>query len=314
MTTRAPIGEPLTCSVIVCTRDRPEQLEKCLRGISEQTLKPFEIIVVDNAPLNGTAEEVSRQWGAKYVLEARLGLSRSRNTGAREASAEVVAYIDDDALARPDWLENLLPVFQSENVMAAGGRTLPPDADSEIRGLCQLIQGVGAGQAIVLDKSHPKWFEIAAFGGIAGGSNMAFRRSAFNEWPGFDLRLGLPHSGCEDLFAFLSLVKAGFQVAYLPDAVVMHPTACTVDGLKKHYLANAAHAISYVLFLFIHLPQHRGKLLKFVLEGMRGVRREWRGREAEPVDFQLGISAHKIYWARLLGVWLYVRSLIAAKA
>jgi GT2 family glycosyltransferase len=305
----------LTCSVVVCTRDRPEQLETCLAGISGQTLKPIEVIVVDNAPKNGSAEEIARRWGARYIFEPRLGASSARNRGAQQATGDVITYIDDDGLAQADWVESIVAAFRNAKVVAAGGRTVAPQGDAEMIGLCQMIQGSGEGRnAIILDKTGSHWFEIAAFGGIcASGTNMAFRRSAFSEWSGFDLRLGPPHSGCEDIFAFLQLVDAGFQVIYVPDAVVMHPSVCTVEGLRKRYLLNCSHATAYILFLLFHFPQQRGRLLKFILEGIRGVRREWR-QEPKRVAFYHGIPAVKIYWARLLGGWLYIRALIASKA
>ncbi|MCU1310421.1 MAG: glycosyl transferase family 2 [Candidatus Angelobacter sp.] len=305
----------LTCSVVVCTRDRLEQLEKCLAGISGQTLKPVEVIVVDNAPENGSAEEIARRWGARYVFESRLGASSARNRGAREAIGDVIAYIDDDGLAQIDWVKNIVAAFRDTELVAVGGRTVAPQGDPETVSLCRMIQGGGEGRkAIILDKTGSYWFEMAAFGGIcASGTNMAFRRSAFTKWTGFDLRLGPPHSGCEDLFAFLQLVDAGFQAAYVPDAVVTHPSVCSVEGLRERYLLNCAHATAYILFLLIHFPQQRGRLLKFISEGIRGVRREWR-QEPNAVVFEHGIPAVKIHWARLRGGWLYIRALIASKA
>src|SRR5437879_5405928 len=146
MPMETPALQLMTCSVVVCTRDRPMQLEQCLAGISEQMVKPIEVIVVDNAPERVGTEEVARRWNAKYVLEPRLGLSCARNRGAAEAKGAVVAYIDDDASPRSDWLERLLPVFQDANVIAAAGRTIVPEADAEVMQLCRLIQGSGAGR------------------------------------------------------------------------------------------------------------------------------------------------------------------------
>jgi hypothetical protein len=192
--------------------------------------------------------------------------------------------------------------------MAAGGRTVPPQASAEATGLFRLIQGVGSDQPIMLDNSHPQWFEMAAFGGISmGGTNMAFRRSVFDQWPGFDLRIGPPRSGCEDLFAFVSLVDAGFQAAYVPNAMVMHPTVFSIERLRERYLTGCVHATCYMLFLFVQLPQHRRKLMKFVLEGFRGVPRKWRQQSAS-VDYAKEIPAYKIHWARLKGIALYFRN------
>jgi glycosyltransferase involved in cell wall biosynthesis len=300
--------------VIVCTRDRPAQLEQCLAKISEQTLKPIEVIVVDNAPVHGTSEDVARRWEAKYAVEPRIGLSRSRNTGAREARGEVVAYIDDDASPKHDWLEKLVLAFGDLRVMAAGGRTVAPEADAEVMQLCRLIQGSGTAlSGFVLDSNHPNWFEIAAFGGIGIGANMAFRRSMFSDWAGFDVRLGLPNAGCEEHFAFVSMVSAGHRVAHVADAVVVHPTVFTIEALRKRCLRGAAHSTAYMAFLFFHAPRHRSKLMKFLFDSARGVRRDWR-LPAKTAPAEVGIPFWRLYLARVAGCFLFIRSWLASGA
>src|SRR5437016_1045982 len=190
------------CSVVVCTHNRPAELQTCLAGISKQTVQPTEVLVVDNAPLDSSAVDISARYGARYIKEPSLGLSRARNRGAAESSGDVIVYLDDDAYPASEWLANLLNVFSDADVMAAGGRTVMPDADAEAKQLCTLIQGPGTYmETIVVDKNHPQWFEITVFGGIGSGMNMAFRRTAFEVMPGFDTRLGLPGAAGEDQFA-----------------------------------------------------------------------------------------------------------------
>jgi len=309
MPTKEFVSQLLTCSVVVCTRDRLAQLDQCLAGISQQVFKPIEVIVVDNARGQTSAREIALHWGAKYFHESSLGASFARNRGAQEANGAIVAYIDDDGWPHPNWLLTLVAAFQDQTVMAASGRTVAPEADPEVTHLCRLIQGSGLAQdAFVLDNNHPQWFEIAAFGGVcASGTNMAFRRSAFDLWPGFDLRLGPPYTGCEDNYAFFSIVDSGFRAAYVPDSVVTHPTAYTVEGLRKRYLTGAAHSIAYVIFLFVNAHKQRRKLIGFVLGGLRGVRRDWRP-PSETRTSGSGIPRWRIYLARLTGGWLYLRS------
>jgi glycosyltransferase involved in cell wall biosynthesis len=311
MQTGTPAHQQLTCSVVVCTRDRPEQLEQCLARIFDQTLKPIEVIVVDNAPEHSSAEIAQRE-GAIYILEPNRSLSCARNRGASAAKGSIVAYIDDDASPQPDWLEKLILAFSDLRVMAAGGRTVAPEADAEVMQLCSLIQGAGTAQVgFVLDNDYPNWFEIAAFGGIGIGANMAFRRSVFADWAGFDVRLGLPNAGCEEHFAFVSLVSAGHRVAHVADAVVVHPTVYTIEGLRKRFLSGIAHSTAYIAFLLVHSPAYRRPVIKFALEGARGVRRKWRP-QAESDATALVIQRQKVYVARIRGCWLFVRSCLAA--
>lgn len=298
-----------SCSVVVCTHDRPAELERCLTGLSGQTVNPKEILVVDNASGDERALDISRRFGARYVQEPKLGLSRARNRGAAEATGEIVAYLDDDAYPEANWLANLLNVFHDAEIMAAGGRTIAPTADAETQELCKLIQGPGTNmKTMVVDKSHPQWFEITAFGGIGTGMNMAFRRTAFDHVPGFDTRLGLPDAAGEEQFAVFNLVDRGFKAAYAPDAVVTHPTTFTVEGLRRRYFAACSYATSYILFLLMNVPQHRRDLLKFLFEAARGVKREWRSGGPNGTHHVIEVSRMKVMSARLQGVWKYATS------
>src|SRR5438270_12280983 len=153
-----------TCSVVVCTNNRPAELEKCLGGVANQTVQPLEVVVVDNAFSDDRVATISQRFGARYIKESRRGASCARNRGVAESKGEIIAYLDDDAYPNPEWLVSLLQGFEDRDVMAVGGRTVGPSADPEARELCALIQGPGSiMEPVVVDKSHPQWFEITAF-------------------------------------------------------------------------------------------------------------------------------------------------------
>jgi glycosyltransferase involved in cell wall biosynthesis len=99
------------CSVVVCTRNRAVELDRCLRSLQRQDYSSFEIIVVDSASNDELTREVTRRNGVRYVSEKRPGLSRARNRGAREAKFEIIAYLDDDAEAQAGWLRALAEEF-----------------------------------------------------------------------------------------------------------------------------------------------------------------------------------------------------------
>jgi cellulose synthase/poly-beta-1,6-N-acetylglucosamine synthase-like glycosyltransferase len=297
-----------TCSVVICTNNRPRELERCLSGVAQQTLKPIEVVVVDNAMADERTAEIARKFDARYVQETCKGASCARNRGVAESAGDIIAYLDDDAYPEPQWLSNLLSGFDDDRVMAVGGRTVAPPVDDESRELCALIQGPGSVmEHVVVDKSHPQWFEMTAFGGLGMTGNMGFRRAAFELVNGFDPRLGLPDAAGEEQFAVFNLVDRGYKAAYVPGAVVTHPTSCTVEGLRNRYFAACSYAISYVLFFFVHVPQHRSKLLKFLFEAVRGVKREWRGKS--PISaHRIHLSRFKVILARFRGVYLYLRT------
>src|SRR5258706_9785296 len=97
----AAIAPSLTAGVVICTRDRPDELARCLASLPRQSLRPREIIVVDNASRDGRTREVAFAAGATYLREDRPGLDIARNTGALRVTSEIVAYTDDDVLLHP---------------------------------------------------------------------------------------------------------------------------------------------------------------------------------------------------------------------
>lgn len=69
---------------------------------------PTQVIVVDNSHGDSDTEEVAREFGARYTLEPKVGLSHARKRGLDECETEAVAFLDDDAIPQPDWLGTLL--------------------------------------------------------------------------------------------------------------------------------------------------------------------------------------------------------------
>jgi len=102
----------VSVSVLIPTYKRPEGLARALDSLAVQTRAPDEILVVDNAP-DGVAEAVctrSRADGLpiRFIAEPRAGVSHARNAGFEAATTAMIAQLDDDETAAPDWLANLL--------------------------------------------------------------------------------------------------------------------------------------------------------------------------------------------------------------
>ena len=115
----------VTTTVAICTRDRPELLERLLHSIAGQSREPHEVLVVDNAPATErTRELVSEKFPTcRYVREPVPGLDFARNRALREATGTVLAFIDDDAVADRDWVEATEQVFgESPRIAACMGK------------------------------------------------------------------------------------------------------------------------------------------------------------------------------------------------
>jgi len=171
----------LSVSIVICTRNRPALLKKCLEAITHLEPMPDEMIVVDNTSGDKETEAAARKFSARYILEPVPGLSRARNRGLAESKSEIVAYLDDDALPTESWLEFLIEPFADSCVGVVTGRTILPDSQAD-----DIIDE----PARFLSNKDPLWIEIAAFGGLGIGTNMALRKAACTGEKIFDERLG----------------------------------------------------------------------------------------------------------------------------
>ena len=112
-------------SVGVVTYERPDFVARCLDHLAAQTVEPLEVIVVDSSTSRDTAELVRSRypWVRYEVCSAGRGATATaRNFAFGLASGEVLAFLDDDAFAEPDWLERLLPLYDDPTVGGVGGR------------------------------------------------------------------------------------------------------------------------------------------------------------------------------------------------
>ena len=234
-----PVGRiGSSISVVICTRNRPEQLARCLRSLKLLQC-PQEILVIDNAPnSDATRQLVAQMPDVRYVLEPCPGLSVARNTGIRHSTGDIIAFTDDDVTVHPDWNTRLQQSFHHPKVMAVTGLVLPAELETE----AQLIFQKGSGgdgwgyRALTFDT---QFFEEMKHRGvpvwrIGAGASMAFRRQAFALVGDFDERLGAGAAGCsEDSELWYRLLAAGWLCRYEPTAVVYHYHRSDLHSLKQ---------------------------------------------------------------------------------
>ncbi len=118
-------------SAAICTRDRADYLRKAVESLTEQSLDAanFEIIVVDNGSSDDTKQVVTEEFSSvsnlRYLYEPVPGLSRARNLAWQSAEGEYIVYLDDDAIANPNWMNGYLETFRAQDVAAVGGDVFP---------------------------------------------------------------------------------------------------------------------------------------------------------------------------------------------
>ncbi|HUR33754.1 MAG TPA: glycosyltransferase [Vicinamibacterales bacterium] len=226
-------AEPVpSAAVAICTRERPEDLMRTLAAVCALHHRPAEIIVVDNAPATaGTRDVVARFPAARYVVEPGQGLNRARNRALREATADVVAFTDDDAAPETAWLGALLLNFRDPRVTGVTGLTLPAELQTPAQELfeehCSFVRGF-ARRVFDGRVDHP-----LGVSKIGAGANMAVRRAAAQSIGWFDERLdaGTPTRSGGDHEFFTRVLAAGHRIVYEPRAVSWHRHRRTLDEL-----------------------------------------------------------------------------------
>jgi hydroxymethylpyrimidine pyrophosphatase-like HAD family hydrolase/GT2 family glycosyltransferase len=223
-----------TLTVIICayTMDRWDDLTAAVASVHGQTRAAEEVVlVIDHCP--PLAERAARELPGVRVVPSRgrPGLSAARNTGIAEANGEILAFLDDDATADPQWAERLLAGYQDPKVLGVGGLIRPR-----------------------WDTPRPAWFPTefdwvvgCTYHGMATGrapvrnllgANMSFRREVLDEVGGFrtDLgRVGTKPLGCEETELCIR------AAARHPDGVLLYDPAASV----RHHVPDQRATWTY---------------------------------------------------------------------
>lgn len=217
-----PVRLP-TMTVAVCTRDRPDDLARCLAAIDRLPDDGQEVVVVDSCSHGDeTRAVVAAHPRVRYVREARPGLDRARNRAMREARHAVVAFTDDDAAPDPEWLRALRRSFADPRTLCVTGLTLPIELETPAQVWFERTNGFGRGfTRLVLDGAVLTPYRAALAG---AGVNMAIRRDVLQRLGPFDeaLDAGTPARSGGDHEMFLRILDAGYQIVYEPAALVWH--------------------------------------------------------------------------------------------
>lgn len=223
-------------TIAICTRDRPQDVERCLSKLATLPKIGQQILVVDNAPsTQETFEVVKRNAGVRYVLEDKPGLNVARNRAIQETSTEIIAFVDDDAAPDKDWLTGLCKHFEDQRVQCVTGLVLPLELETKAQVEFERCNPMGKGyQRKVFDGllDNP-----LLSGRIGAGANMALRKSIVDEIGLFDnaLDCGTPTKSGGDHEYFSRILSAGYKIIYEPEAICWHRHRRDWESLRKTY-------------------------------------------------------------------------------
>lgn len=205
-------------SVVVCAYNEAANIDACIRSVLANRHPAHEVIVCDDGSEDDTAQRAAHH-PVRLLRLPRGGLSAARNAGMRAATGDVVAYLDADAEAGPDWVEQIARAFADPGVVAAGGPNHPFDD----AGLVE--------HAVASSPGNPREVLVADDEAEhVAGCNMAIRRSVLQDLAGFDVSY---RTAGDDVDLCWRLLDAGGRIAFAPTAAVRHHRRATVKGYLR---------------------------------------------------------------------------------
>lgn len=208
-------------SVVVCAYNAEETVGECLESLEKLEYPDYEVVVVDDGSSDATAE-IAEGYPVRLVSGGRLGLSGARNLGMESASGDVVAYIDADAKADPDWLAYLALALEAPDAAGAGGPNVAPPDDPPV---AQCVAcSPGRPVHVLLDNERAEHVP---------GCNMAFWKDRLKEASGFD---PVYRAAGDDADVCWKLQDRGYDIRFHPSALVWHRHRATVRGFWRQQL------------------------------------------------------------------------------
>jgi glycosyltransferase involved in cell wall biosynthesis len=255
-------------SVIVCTRDRPLSLARCLKSLANLEYPSYDVLVVDNGSRRPGVRAAILQSGFPWVREDRTGLNWARNRGITESKGEIVAFIDDDAVASRGWLRGLALGFRDAQIGAVTGLVLPMEIETTAQADFESYGGMSKGFTGFTIRREELSLRDRFWASRWGvGTNMAFRRTLFKAVGVFDVALdvGTPTSGGGDIEFFYRVVSAGHALRYEPAAMVRHAHRRDDSALRRQISNNGRSFTAYLLTIMRNDPHQRGAAARFLV-------------------------------------------------
>ena len=257
-------------SVVICTysMERYDVFSECVESVLAQTYDPLEVVLVvdGNEPV---LERVEEDFGDEesvlvHCNDENRGISYSRTKGGELASGEVVAMIDDDAVAEPDWIERLVGTYEETDAIAVGGKVAPdwvtekPDFFPE-----EFYWLIGCDERDFAEHGEEKRNTY--------GSNISYRREAFLEVGGYDTntgRRGDKHVQAHEAPVGVRLLREYGQGMIYNEHAVVHHRLFDYRGnfrwlTKRAFMQGYSKRIFNVLYP--DAPNNEGEFLRNLL-------------------------------------------------
>lgn len=194
-------------TVIIPCYNGEKFVAKCIESILNQTKAPNEILVIDDGSTDNSASIIEKYNVRLIKHETNKGLAEARNTGMKNASSDILIFVDADTIADPKLIESLLEGYTNENVAGVGGQGI----ESSIQNMYDLWRKLHASQSSgdkVIKNTQLLW-----------GLCSSFKRNVLIKLGGFD---PFYETNGEDMDISIRIRKKGYRLAYMPNARVYH--------------------------------------------------------------------------------------------
>lgn len=270
-------------TAVICTRNQPAGLARCLTSLQRQSYPRLRIMVVDNASTSEESRVVTEEsqgpFPVTYVFEANPGLSNARNRSMAEAVTDLLAWIDDDEVADPHWVAELVRGYrQSPSASSVCGVMLPGELETVAQAWFEEYGGHSKGRGFhpaefspATSSQQSPLFPLPPFG---TGGNMSMTRQAVERFGGFDpaLGAGAPTMGSEDTKALSQILLDGGVVRYQPTALTWHFHRRESAAFERQLYGYGKGLSAFYTSLIVDRPKLLVPLLRLAPHALRELR------------------------------------------
>ena len=219
-------------SVVVCTKNRPDNLVRCIDSLADQTILPNEVIIVDDGCLSESIKgDIKDKLGTKgvaykYIKKIEPGLTKSRNQGIKTTNGDVIFFLDDDVILDEKYIEKILEIYTDDKELeigGVGGREIKPKFLGRFRphivnlfGLNSYDYGKVLPSGFPANAIYPEEIREVQF---LSGCNMSFRKKVFDDFLFDEFYTGY---GLGEDLEFTYRVSKRYKLVYTPYAKVIH--------------------------------------------------------------------------------------------
>ena len=234
-------GEAAEVSIIIPVFNKYQYTLNCLKSISDNTIGSFEVVIVDDASTDETANQLKKIPNLTIIRnKENFGFVESCNTGAKVSKGKYLLFLNNDTVVTENWLPPLMELVKKENIGGVGAKLVYPDGTLQEAGGIIWKDGSGwnYGRGDNPEKSEYNYVRDVDY---CSGAALLVRRDLFEKLEGFDRQFKPGYY--EDTDLCFSIREQGYRVLYQPLSVVIHFEGISngtdlSTGIKKYQEIN----------------------------------------------------------------------------